>query len=277
MMNNKAQSVKRLDGFSKKIIILGLMTASLMAESITLSGAVISDNKKMITSRFMGFVTDVKVSEGDFVKKGSLLYTIDSKEIDSALTQVQLGISQAELSLQMYRNQHTNIKLNLDRHRRLLEKDMVSKFEVENLELAEKNLADMITIATKQVGQAQARLLEVKNQYRYLNITAPNDGVIVSKNINVGEMAMPGMPAFELSDLNNLKISAEISEDNLSSIKEGKKVLVNIPSRNIKTTGIISAIIPSSNPMTHSFKIKISFKNTYKSIYPGMYATVVVE
>ncbi len=260
----------------KLLIILGLAT-SLMAEGITLSGTVISDNKKMITSRFMGFVTDVKVSEGDEVKKGDLLYTIDSKEIDSAITQVELAISQAQLSLQMYQNQYTNVKLNLDRHKRLLEKDMVSKFEVENLALAEENLANMIIIAKKQVAQAQAQLEEVKNQYRYLNITAPNDGVIVSKNINVGEMAMPGMPALELSDLSNLKISAEISEDNLGRIHEGKKVIVNIPSRDIKIIGTISAIIPSSNPMTHSFKIKISFKNVFKSIYPGMYATVIIE
>jgi RND family efflux transporter MFP subunit len=249
----------------------------LFAEGITLSGTVISDNTKMITSRFMGFVTNVKVSEGDEVKKGDLLYTIDSKEIDSALIQVELGISQAQLSLQMYQNQYTNVKLNLERHRRLLEKDMVSKFEVENLALAEENLANMIFIAKKQVAQAEAQLEEVKNQYRYLNITAPNNGVIVKKNIEVGEMAMPGMPALELSDLTNLKISAEISEDNLSRIKEGKKVKINIPSQGIEAIGTVSAIIPSSNPMTHSFKIKISFKNVYKSIYPGMYATVVIE
>lgn len=261
----------------KKLLVLLALTASLVAESITLSGTVISDNKKMITSRFMGFVTEVKVSEGDFVKKGDLLYTIDSKEIDSALTQVELGISQAQLSLQMYQNQYTNVKLNLERHKRLLEKDMVSKFEVENLMLAEQNLANMIDIAKKQVVQAKAQLEEVKNQYRYLNIKAPNNGVIVAKNINVGEMAMPGMPALVLSDLTNLKISAEISEDDLKRISEGKKVEINIPSQDIKVIGKVSAIIPSSNPMTHSFKIKISFKNTYKSIYPGMYATVVIE
>lgn len=261
----------------KKLLLLLAIAASLTAEGITLSGAVISDNKKMITSRFMGFVTDVKVSEGDDVKKGELLYTIDSKEIDSALIQVELAISQAQLSLQMYQNQYTNVKLNLERHKRLLRKDMVSKFEVENLALAEENLANMIIIAKKQVAQARAQREEVKNQYRYLNITAPNDGVIVSRNINVGEMAMPGMPAFELSDLSDLKISAEISEDNLSRIHEGKKVVVNISSQNIKTIGTVSAIIPSSNPMTHSFKIKVSFKNVYKSIYPGMYATVVIE
>jgi len=260
----------------KKLLILLALTASLLAESITLSGTVISDNKKMITSRFMGFVTEVKVSEGDFVKKGDLLYTIDSKEIDSALTQVQLGISQAQLSLQMYQNQWTNVKLNLERHKRLLAKDMVSKFEVENLALAEQNLANMIAIAKKQVVQAQAQLAEVKNQYRYLNIQAPNSGVIVNKNIKVGEMAMPGMPAIILSDLGNLKISAEIAENDLARIKHGSKVTINIESQGINVIGKVSAIIPSSNPMTHTFKIKVSFKNKYKSVYPGMYATIVI-
>ena len=79
----------------KKILLLLLgLTISALAETITLSGSVISDNQKMITSRFMGFVTNVYVSEGDFVKKGQLLYTIDTREIDSARRQ-------AELSLQM--------------------------------------------------------------------------------------------------------------------------------------------------------------------------------
>ena len=258
------------------VLLLGL-TLTLLAETLTLSGSVISDNQKMITSRFMGFVTNVNVSEGEYVKKGDLLYTIDSKEIDAALSQVELAISQAELSLGMYQNQYTNVRLNLDRHRRLLQKDMVSKYEVENLELAEKNLADMILIAKKQVEQAKARLIEVKNQYRYLNITAPNDGVVIAKNIKVGEMAMPGMPAIILSDLSNLKIEAEIAEGNLALIKHGKQVRVNIPSLEITQIGKVSAIIPSSNPMTHTFKIKVSFENKNNSVYPGMYATIQID
>jgi len=248
----------------KKLLLILALGASLMAEVLTLSGSVISDNQKMITSRFMGFVTNVNVSEGQKVKRGQILYTIDSREIDSAKRQ-------AELSLQMYQNQYTNVKINLERHKRLLEKDMVSKYEVENLELAEKNLRDMINIA-------KARLQEVENQYKYLIIKAPNDGVVVAKNIKVGEMAMPGMPAIILSDLSNLKILAEISESNLESISYGKKVVVRIPSIGFKTIGEVNAIIPSSNPMTHTFKIKISFnKDHHKNIYPGMYATVDIK
>ena len=147
----------------KIITILIMLSITILAQSLTLSGNVISDNEKMITSRFMGFVTDVKVSEGDFVKKGQLLYSIDSREIDSAVSQVKLGISEAELSVQMHQNQYINIKLNLDRNRRLLEKDMVSKFEVENLELAAKNLSDMIEIAKNNS-------LKQKQNYKKLKI-----------------------------------------------------------------------------------------------------------
>jgi RND family efflux transporter MFP subunit len=234
-----------------------------MAETLTLSGSVISDNQKMITSRFMGFVTSVNVSEGEKVKKNQLLYTIDSREIDSAKRQ-------AELSLQMYQNQYTNVKLNLDRYKRLLKKDMVAKYEVENMQLAALNLKDMIDIA-------KARVQEVQNQYKYLNVRAPNSGVVVAKNIKVGEMAMPGMPAIILSDLSDLKISTEIAESNLASIHHGKKVVIRIPSIKVKAIGTISAIIPNSNPMTHTFKIKISFKTNNKSVYPGMYATVKIN
>ena len=262
----------------KKIVLLIALAASLLAEGLTLSGTVISDNEKIITSRFMGFVTKVGANEGDVVKKGKLLYSIDSKEVDSAIARVQLGISQAQLALQMNQNQLNNVNLNLARHKRLLEKKMVSKYEVENLELAAQNMSDMVKISKKQVQQANAQLREVKNQYKYLHIKAPNNGVIIAKNIKVGEMAMPGMPAFVLSDLDSLKITADIAESDLKRIKVGTAVDVSIPSVDVMTTGKIAAIIPSSNPMTHSFRIKISFKKSKDVvIYPGMYATVVVK
>jgi len=257
-----------------KLLLLLTISLSLYGQNLTLSGTVVSDNEKVITSRFMGFVTDVRVSEGDKVLKGDLLYSIDSREIDSALSQVKLTITQATLSVQMHQNQYINVKLNLDRNRRLLEKDMVSKYEVENLELAEKNLRDMIEISKQQLQQAQSKLVEVQNQYKYLNVKAPNNGVIVKKNIKAGEMAMPGMPAIVLSDLSQIKVVAEISENNMGFIKYGTKVVVKVPSLKFQTIGKISAIIPSSNPMTHTFKVKVAFKHPHIAIYPGMYATV---
>jgi RND family efflux transporter MFP subunit len=248
---------------TKIVLILLTLSNFIFAQELILSGTVISDNEKMITSRFMGFVTQVNVSEGQQVKKGDILYRIDSREIDS-------GTRQAELSLQMYQNQYTNVKLNLERHRRLLKKDMVSRYEVENLELASQNLEDMMAIAS-------ARLKEVKNQYKYLRVEAPNDGVVIAKRIKVGEMAMPGMPAIILSDLSHLKIAIEIAESELGRISHGKKVKVFIPSMKLELEGKVNAIIPASNPMTHTFRVKISINKGKHRLYPGMYATVHIN
>jgi len=263
----------------KKIILLvtALFITSVNAIEIELSGSVVSDNQKMMTSRYMGFIKNMAVSEGDIVKKGQLLYEIDSKEIEAAERQVDLAISQARLALQMNRNQLSNVQTNLARHKRLYKKNMVSKYELEQLELAAKNLQDMVKIAEEQVNQALAKKEEVLNQYQYLKIKAPNDGVIVAKKINEGEMAIPGMPAVILTDLSRLKIVAEISESQLKYIDLGKKVDVEIPSLGLKTEGTITSIIPNSNPMTHKFKIKIEFDHKGKSVYPGMYAKIIIR
>jgi len=259
----------------KLLIVLFTLASSLAAAGLTLSGTVISDNQKMITSRNMGFVTGVYVSEGSRVKRGQLLYTIDTKEVDSSKIQVENGIEQAKTSLLSYQNQYDNVSLNLERYKRLLAQDMVSRYEVENMELGKKNLANMVKISQQQVNQADARLKEVNNQYNYLRITAPNNGVVVSKNIKVGEMAMPGMPAIVLSDLNALKIEVEVAEGSLKFVPVGKKVTVFIPSVGYRGQGRVSAIIPSSNPMTHTFKIKVSF-DAKQTVYPGMYATIEI-
>ncbi len=263
----------------KKLLIIGLLLAlsSLNAIELELSGAVQSDNQKMITSRYMGIVKKMLVSEGDIVKKGQLLYEIDSKEIDSKKEQVNLAISQAQLALQMNKNQYSNVLLNLGRYKRLFKKGMVSKYELENLELNAKNMKDMVAIASKQVAQAKAMKKEVMNQYNYLKLRAPNDGVIIAKKLNVGEMAIPGMPGVILTDLSKLSIIVEIAENDIKYIKLKEKVQIEIPSVGFKSTGTIASIIPSSNPMTHKFKMKIKFNKKGKSIYPGMYAKVHIK
>jgi RND family efflux transporter MFP subunit len=261
----------------KKLILILLSLTTLNAIELDLSGAVISDSQKMITSRYMGIVKKMHVSEGDIVKKGQLLYEIDSKEIDSKKEQVNLAISQAQLALQMNKNQYSNILLNLGRYQRLFKKGMVSKYELENLELGAKNMEDMVSIAKKQVSQAKAMKKEVLNQYNYLKLRAPNSGVIIAKKLSVGEMAIPGMPGVILTDLSRLSIVVEISENDIKLMELGKIIDLEIPSIGFNSTGKIYSIIPSSNPMTHKFKMKIKFNSKGKSIYPGMYAKVHIK
>ncbi len=252
----------------KKLILTKILFAFVIltnithAQNIELSATVISDNEKFITSRFMGFVKELHVSEGSLVEKDQLLYKIDTTDIDAKKRQAKLQVS-------MYTTQYQIVKRNYARFKRLLAKGLVSESQVEELQMNHNNLRDMINVA-------KAQLSEVNNQYKYLEIKAPNSGVITKKMVKVGEMAMPGMPALVLTDLSDIKVKAEISETNLFKIKKGSEVEVQIPSIEYTTSGRVDSIIPSSNPMTHTFLIKISFESN-KNVYPGMYSKVIIK
>lgn len=236
---------------------------NLLATQIELSGTVISDNEKIITSRNMGYIKEVYVSEGSSVKKGDILYEIDSSNIDSNKKEILLN-------LEFLQNQTKNIELNLGRYKRLQAQDLVSKYEVEQLELNLLNSKNMVNIAN-------TKLKEINLQYDYLKIKAPNNGLIIKKSIKVGEMAMPSIPALILTDLSSLLIKTDISESNLNDIKIGQKVNIEISSQNFKTEGKIEAIIPNTNALTHAFVLKISFDKKDFNIYPGMYSKVFLD
>ena len=236
---------------------------NLLANQIELSGTVISDNEKIITSRNMGYIKEVYVNEGSNVKKGDILYEIDSSNIDSNKKEILLN-------LEILQNQTKNIELNLGRYKRLQAQDLVSKYEVEQLELNLLNSKNMANITN-------AKLKEINAQYDYLKIKAPNNGLIIKKSIKVGEMAMPSIPALILTDLSSLLIKTDISESNLNDIKIGQKVNIEITSQNFKTEGKIEAIIPNTNDLTHSFVLKISFDKKDFNIYPGMYSKVFLD
>lgn len=247
----------------KKILLIISIFLYTQANEIELTGTVISDNEKVITSRSMGFIKRVYVSEGSSVKKGDLLYEIDSSSLDSKK-------QEAQLSLEIQQNIYNNVKTNYERYKRLYIKDLVAKYDVEKLELELLNVKNMISIA-------KSKLKEVNAQYDYLKIKAPNDGLIIKKSIKTGEMATPSIPALILSDLSSLKIKTEVSESNLNSIKLGQDVNISIPSINFKSLGKISAIIPSVNAMTHSFTLKITFDKKDYTIYPGMYTKLLIK
>ena len=236
---------------------------NLLANQIELSGTVISDNEKIITSRNMGYIKEVYVNEGSNVKKGDILYEIDSSNMDSNKKEILLN-------LEILQNQKKNIELNLGRYKRLQAQDLVSKYEVEQLELNLLNSKNMANITN-------AKLKEINAQYDYLKIKAPNNGLIIKKSIKVGEMAMPSIPALILTDLSSLLIKTDISESNLNDIKIGQKVNIEITSQNFKTEGKIEAIIPNTNDLTHSFVLKISFDKKDFNIYPGMYSKVFLD
>lgn len=232
----------------KFLFLILLSLTQLLSSYLELDGVVESQNEKIISSRVMGNITKVYVNEGDIVKKAQLLYEIDSTDI--------------KYNEQIVKNQVKNLELNLKRYKELLDQDLISKFDYEQLEL------NLIT--------AKAKLDELNANYNYLKIRALNDSLVIKKSIKEGEMAIPGMPHMVLTDLNSLIIKTNISESNLKNISLNQKLDIEIPSQNFFSQGEVIAIFPNYQSSSHSFVVKIAFDKKDYNIYPAMYAKVKI-
>ena len=233
----------------KKLLIITLFLTNIFANQLELDGVVESQNEKIISSKMMGYITKVNVNEGDNVKKGDILYEIDPTDIVH--------------NTQIVSNQVKTLEINLKRYKNLLDQDLVSKYEYEQLEL------NLIT--------AKAKLNELNANSNYLKVKAPNNSLVIKKSIKEGEMAMPGMPHLILTDLDSLILKANIAESNMKYLKLNQEVNVEIPSANFSSKGKIIAIFPNIVSNTHSFIIKVSFDKKDFQIYPSMYSKISIN
>jgi multidrug resistance efflux pump len=126
------------------------------------------------------------------------------------------------------------------------------------------------------VKESNIKAKQMASTYNYIKMKAPSDGVVVRRNIKVGDMVMPGMLTIMLVDMESLEIDVSIPESIIAGVRVGQKVDISIPSVRYVTKGIIHAIVPAVNPMTHKIKMRIRFDRGDANIFPGMYAKVTI-
>jgi len=262
----------------KKIIMVALLLSVYgQAGDITLTGTVVSDGQKMIGSRFMGYVKKVYVRIGDQVKREDDLYEMESAEFDMMKSQADLMLEQSKIIVEYWREKlrTVNVRRARNKNKSVNEIDIA---DMADMDAQAANIETMLESMQIMVKEANIKAKQMASTYNYIKMKAPSDGVVVQKNIKVGDMIMPGMLTIMLVDMENLEIEVSISESIISKVKVGKKVPVEIPSISYKTTGVIHAIVPDANPMTHKIKMRIRFdRSQVENIFPGMYAKVKIQ
>jgi len=257
----------------KLLIVTFLLITSLGASEITLTGTVVSNGQKMIGSRYMGYIKKVFVKLGDKVKREDDLYEMESAEFDIMKSQADLMLEQSKIVVEFWRKRLSNIN---KRKNRLKQNNKIPLMDIDDLEAQAENVSGMLDAAQVMVEQASIKAKQMATIFNYLKMKAPSDGVVVQKNIKVGDMVMPGMLTIMLVDTESLEIDVSLSEGIIGKVKEGQKLAVKIPSINYRTVGTVHAIIPDANPMTHKIKMRISFDKGDENIFPGMYAKVII-
>ena len=263
-----------------RFLLIALFFVSLVqAEELVLTGTVISNNKKMISARYMGYIKKINFEVGDEVKREDTLFELESAEFDILDSQADLALEQAKLMLDTYKKRLNVFKTKKRKLKRKRKKMSFVDFR-ENMDDMNNNIEDIsASIESMQilVKQASEKSKQFATIAGYLEVKAPNDGIVVERRIQVGDMVAPGMLAMVIVDMKHLEIEAEVAESDLKYVRRYKVVEITIPSLNYKASGYIKAIVPSANPMAHTFKIRVHFEKTNAMIFPGMYAKVYID
>lgn len=165
-----------------------------------------------IRPQVSGFITKVHVDEGQHVRKGQLLFTIDQVQFQAAVDQAQAQVNSATTAVE-------TAQLTADSKQRLFERNIISEYENQ---LAMNSLAQ----AKAQLATAQAALVSARKNLAYTQVVAPSDGVIGSIPNREGSLASPSMvqPLTTVSDNNDVYAYFALNEKDILSLTNGGEI-----------------------------------------------------
>jgi len=227
---------------------------------LTASGTIQAVNSANLSTRMMGFVTNIPVNIGDKVKKGQLLVAINNSDLQAKLSQVNAGIAEATAAF-------TNAEKDYNRYKNLFAENSASQKEFDDI-TANYNMAKARLEGAKQMKN------EVDSQFAYANIRAPFDGVVTGKYIKNGDMANPGMPLIAMEAPGKFEVMASVPESEISKISNGISVNVLVKSLNKTITGKVTEISSSAKNTGGQYLVKVALDDTETPILSGMFVTV---
>lgn len=240
------------------------------AQAITLSlstmpaqdaapGSVVSEKQVQIASRLMGYIREISVHEGDAVKAGQLLFTIDPTDIQGQVIQARSGAAQADAAL-------ADAKADYVRFGNLYKEESIPKAQYDKIKL-------QYSIAQNQANAAHAGMGVAESQLHYAEVRAPMDGVVTQKMANAGDLAAPGRPVLVLEDTKKLIVQTAVSDETYARIKLGDSAYVEIAGNEHPLQGKIVRLVPAADAMSHTHLVKLDLPGV-SGLTSGAFARV---
>jgi RND family efflux transporter MFP subunit len=250
------------------------ITPSQVDEYYETSGTVAARTISAVASRMMGTVTSIKVREGDRVSAGQLLLTIDDRDVAQKVKAAREGRNEAEKGLEAARENRNLMAVTYQRYRKLYDDRALSGQELDQIETQKKVAGIDYEKAQAAVARAQAGLKEAEVYQGFTRIVSPVSGVVTEKKTDLGSMAVPGAPLFTIEDDSAYRIDVNGDESLAGRIRRGMDATVFIEALNRKVKGRVSEVVPSVDPASRSFLVKIAVKG--EGLRNGFYGKVSI-
>lgn len=237
------------------------VTPRTVAASAEAVGTVQAEQLAAVTSRVVADIVEMRVSAGRQVASGETLAVLDDRDLRRRVEQALEAVRGAEATLAQAQSDYR-------RDQPLFDQQVIASYDFEhtqtNLKTAEANL--------RRLQQAEK---EAEVTLSYAVIRSPFNGVVVDKLANVGDLAAPGKPLFNLYEQGRMWLEASVPEDLLAGIHVGDLRTLRIDARGRDVRGRVVEIVPSSDPATRSVAVRVHLEDA-REIVPGMFGRLLI-
>ena len=253
-------------------------------------GTVRARNSTVVAARIMGSIVALHVREGDTVRSGQTLIEIESREAGIQVQKAQAGVREAQEALdEADRNiraaesardaAQANQKLastTFNRYQTLFARRSVSPQEFDEVRAkldvasAERERTERLLQATTaqrkqalaRIDQAKADVSNARVYVGYARLTSPIDGIVVSKQTDVGYLATPGTPLLTIENNSRYQLEVAVEESRLGTIHLHDQAQLQIEALgNSELTGSVEEIVPAADPTSRSYVVKVGVPN----------------
>jgi len=243
------------------------VTRGNLESTVSATGQLNAVTTVQVGTQVSGQVSQILVDFNDRVKKGQLLARIDPTLAQQAVLDAEAGVVRAQADLD-------RSKAEYDRNKTLYDQKVLTATEFTT---AQYNY----TVAQASVKSAQVALDRAKQNLAYTQIYAPIDGVVVQRNVDVGQTVAASLSAPQLfliaNDLSQMQILANVDESDIGSIHEGQDVRFTVQAYpNQSFNGKVRQVRLQSTTTENvvNYTVVVTVDNPKGTLLPGMTATV---
>ena len=251
--------------------------ASWVTATGTLSPRVTVEVGSQISGRILQLYADFNTQ----VKKGQLVAKIDPLIFESEVASAKASVASAEATIKGTEAQLSNARLSYQRSKSLAEKKLVSQSEADTALSQLKLLEAQLLTNKAQLAQAKANLDLKMTNLAYTKIYSPIDGVVISRDVDVGQTVAASMQAPTLfsiaEDLRKMEINTSVAESDVGAIRQGMEVEFSVDAYpNSVFQGVVKEVrySPTTSQNVVTYNAVVSVENPEMKLLPGMTAEV---
>ncbi len=246
-----------------------LVTPQQASTVLTATGYTVAERRASVGAKIVGRVVELRVGEGDPVKAGDVIAVLDSADRQAEVSRAEAAVVEAQATL-------ADAEREANRQAELHARELSS-------EAARDRAVTQRDIAAAKVNTAMSMREAARANLAYTVIQAPISGVVIEKNVEVGEMVAPGGftsqqstgSIVRIADLGSLEVEADINESYIARVKPGQPATIRVDAvPGIDYHGKLRQIVPTADRQRAVVEVKVTIDDKDERLVPDMSCSV---